>query len=165
MGNTKPYDPKILTRGSTLLIELGTPLLEAWDGWNETALQPASIANLEDLRDIARQYDTFPGGPLLMSVDNISPHQYMQNKVGQLRHIEFDCVEQMPPPVNSTLEENCEVMLGGFVKLNKGGPTIQLLDWVQTGNQQKTRSFHRQFNSSTLYHFPSPHQHGFDSHR
>ena len=122
VGNTKPYDPKILTRGSTLLIELGTPLLEAWDGWNETALRPTSIADLEDLRDIARQYDTFPGGPLLMSGDNIYPHQYMRNKAGQLRHIDFDCVEQMPPPVNSTLEGNCEVMLGGFAKLRKEDP-------------------------------------------
>ena len=37
VGNKKSYDPKILTRGSTLLIELGTPMLEAWDGLNETA--------------------------------------------------------------------------------------------------------------------------------
>ena len=122
VGDTKPYNPKILTRGSTLLIELGTPMLEAWGGWNEAALRPTSKADLEDLRDIARQYDTFPDGPLLMSGDNIYPHQYMRNKAGKLRHIDFDMVEQMPPPVNSTLEGNCEVMLGGFAKLTKEDP-------------------------------------------
>ena len=137
VGNTKPYDPKILTRGSTLLIELGTPMLKAWDGWNETALRPTSKADLEDLRDIARQYDTFPGGPLLMSGDNIYPHQYMRNRAGKLRHIDFDYVEQMPPPVNSTLEENCEVMLGGFAKLTKEDPRFNCSIGYKQENEGK----------------------------
>ena len=54
-----------------------------------------------------------------MDEDNIYPHQYMRNKAGKLCHIDFDMVEQMAPPVNSTLEKNCAVMLGGFAKLDK----------------------------------------------
>jgi len=123
LGNwQQKFDPEILTMGSTLFIELGSPLLDDWVNWElkEEEIRPKSKDDLENLRDIARQYDTFPGGPLLMKEDNIYPHQYMRNKAGKLYHIDFDMVEQMPPPVNSTLEKNCAVMLGGFAKLDKG---------------------------------------------
>ena len=126
LGDPKLFDPKNLTKGSTLLIELGRPVLEKWDKWTskEEDIRPSSKEDIESLRNIARQYDLFPGGPLLMSGDNIYPHQYMRNKAGQLCHIDFDMVEQMPPPVKSTLEKNCAVMLGGFTRLKKSDPRL-----------------------------------------
>eukprot|EP00978_Attheya_sp_CCMP212_P013337 scaffold33505_cov56-Attheya_sp.AAC.1 len=125
-SSKKTFDPRILTMGSTLFIELGTPALKNWTNWTmrKEELRPKSKEDLESLRDIARQYDTFPGGPLLMHGDNIYPHQYMRNKAGNLRHIDFDMVELMPPPINTTLEENCAVLLGGYAGLIKGDPRL-----------------------------------------
>jgi hypothetical protein len=115
-SSKKTFDPRILTMGSTLFIELGTPTWPNGTIWRvrEEELRPKSTEDLESLRDIARQYDTFPGGSLLMHRDNIYPHQYMRNKAGNLRHIDFDMVDLMPPPINTTLEENCAVLLGGY---------------------------------------------------
>mmetsp|Transcript_6981 Transcript_6981/g.8628 ORF Transcript_6981/g.8628 Transcript_6981/m.8628 type:complete len:588 (-) Transcript_6981:139-1902(-) len=158
-GNPKVFDPNILTMGSTLLIELGTPALALWDDWNskEEELRPKSKDDLEDLRDIARQYDAFPGGPLLMSGDNIYPHQYMRNKAGRLRHIDFDMVEQMPPPVSSTLEKNCAVMLGGFAKLKRHDSRLNCSSgYREESNLNITKISERVFTSSTVPPHPHP---------
>ncbi|KAL3910545.1 MAG: hypothetical protein SGARI_002073 [Bacillariaceae sp.] len=48
----------------------------------------------------------------------------MRNQAGQLRHIDFDMVEQMPPPINSTLQWNCDILLGGFAKIGKKDPRL-----------------------------------------
>jgi len=152
------YDPKIMTMGSTLLIEIGTPVLGKWDGWEskEKVIRPKSNYDIESLRDIARQYDAFPGGPLLMSGDNIYAHQYMRNKAGKLCHIDFDMVEQMPPPVNSTLEQNCAVMLGGFAKLDKGDSRLNCSSgYMDQNNTRSNKATKKELPPSTVP--PHPH--------
>ena len=119
------FDSSKMEEGSTLFVEMGTPVLETWDGFesNEfTAL--TSKDDLDALRDIARLYDVYPGGPLRMHGDNKYPHQYMRNQHGQLVHIDFDMVDQMSPPTTSTLDENCNILLTGFAALKHEDPRV-----------------------------------------
>jgi hypothetical protein len=124
VAGKEKLDPRALTEGSTLFIELGTPALPKWDNWEEIddkELRPHSPKDLESLREIARQYDSFPGGALRLHGDNVYPHKYMRTlNGGELRHIDFDMVDMSFGA--STLKENCEILLGGFAKLKEGDP-------------------------------------------
>jgi len=122
-----PRDGKLnarkLDEASTLFVELGTPALANWDQFSDYT-PPTSKEDLDALRDIARQYDAFPGGPLRLHGDNKYPHQYMRNQRGRLVHIDFDMVDQMPPPITSTLDENCNILLSQFAGLSPQDPRL-----------------------------------------
>lgn len=107
--------------GPTLFLELATPMMETWETEGNKTI-PIS-EELEDLRIIARQYDNFVGGRILLRRDNRWPHQYVRTASG-IRHIDFDTVIIMPPSSKSLLEYNCQVLLGEFGRLEENDPRL-----------------------------------------
>jgi hypothetical protein len=108
--------------GPTLFIELGSPLMETWSSAG-TQPVPVNDKELEDLRVIARQYDCFSSGPILLQKDNKYGHQYVRTKSG-IRHVDFDTVVVMPPPTKSVLDYNCRLLLAQFAGLEGNDPRV-----------------------------------------
>lgn len=78
---------------------------------------------LEDLRVIARQYDSFSGGPVLLQKDNKYGHQYVRTKSG-IRHVNFDTLVVIPPPTKSVLDKSCHLLFVQFAGLEENDPRV-----------------------------------------
>ncbi len=108
------------TRGDTLFLELAKPVMANWTMETEpNQLQPDAQEDLESLRIIARQYDDFVGGRILLGKDNQFAHQYVRAEAG-IRHADFDMVKILLPDSPSILDENCALLMNKFAKLKWG---------------------------------------------
>jgi hypothetical protein len=96
---------------------------------------------MESLRDSIRQYDSFSGGLLRMHGGKVYSHQYMQNKAGNLHHVDNDMVELMPPPIKKTMKKNYAVLLGAFAGFKKGDPCLDCIMgyWEQNNDVWDSR--------------------------
>lgn len=108
--------------GDSLFLELAQPVMANWTKMTigeSKKVQPDTDVDLESLRTIARQYDEFVGGRLLLGKDNKYPHQYVRAKAG-IRHADFDMVKILPRDSPSILNENCALLMNKFAKLKWG---------------------------------------------
>jgi len=97
--------------GSTIIMEAGEPLRQNWTHMDRSCLvKQFTPADVEDLRQIARQWANYTPVRMKMGKDNRYPQNYALAENG-LRHIDSDWII---PCVNcsydTVLEHNCKVV-------------------------------------------------------
>jgi hypothetical protein len=107
-----------LRTGDTLFLELAKPVMSNWTS-EPNKLQIEDEVDLEALRVIARQYDAYAGGRLLLGKDNMHPHQYVRAAAG-IRHADLDMIKILPADSPSILNDNCALLMHKFAKLEWG---------------------------------------------
>jgi hypothetical protein len=121
------------TRGYTLFLELGEPLMTTWVNHsaykNVDPPRPKTDDDLDSMPVIARQYDNFVGGRLKLLGDTVYGHQYARVAAG-IRNVDLDNVRTVPPPSKSVLPQNCHTLLVKFAWLHQTDPRVNnLIPW------------------------------------